>query len=207
MSSTRISRCLDAPPQSFIARCSTTRPGGGPHSRSSRRSSRHTKKSPVPDPEFTVGLISDTHGLLRPEALTTLAGSDFIIHAGDIGRADILEQLAMIAPVTAVRGNNDKGEWAARIPETDVLTVGAARIYVIHDVAALDLDPARAGFHAVIAGHSHHPRIESRAGVLFVNPGSAGPRRFKLPVSVGRLTVSGASITPRLVELAIGSNG
>ena len=155
---------------------------------------------------FTVGLISDTHGLLRPEALTTLAGSDYIIHAGDIGRAEILEQLSTIAPVTAVRGNNDKGVWALRIPETEVLQVGAAIIYVIHDVAALDLNPAAAGFHAVIAGHSHHPGIELREGVLFVNPGSAGPRRFKLPVSVGCLTVSGTSITPRLVELTLGSN-
>jgi len=156
--------------------------------------------------ESTVGLISDTHGLLRPEALTTLTGADYIIHAGDIGDADILERLSAIAPVTAVRGNNDKGAWASRIPETEVLQVGVAMIYVIHDVSALDLDPAAAGFHAVIAGHSHHPSIELREGVLFINPGSAGPRRFKLPVSVGWLTVSGTSIKPRLVELTVGSN-
>jgi putative phosphoesterase len=156
--------------------------------------------------ESTVGLISDTHGLLRPEALTTLAGADYIIHAGDIGDANILEQLSAIAPVTAVRGNNDKGAWSSRIPETEVLQVGAAMIYVIHDVSALDLDPAAAGFHAVIAGHSHHPSIALRQGVLFINPGSAGPRRFKLPVSVGWLTVSGTSIKPRLVELTVGSN-
>ena len=153
--------------------------------------------------EFAVGLISDTHGLLRPEALSALAGSDYIVHAGDIGRAEILEQLSAIAPTTAVRGNNDKGVWASRIPETEVLHIGPAIIYVIHDVAALDLDPAAAGFHAVIAGHSHHPSIALREGVLFVNPGSAGPRRFKLPVSVGCLTVSGTSIKPRLVELTL----
>ena len=156
--------------------------------------------------EFTVGLISDTHGLLRPEAMRALAGSDYIIHAGDIGRAEILDQLSAIAPTTAVRGNNDSDEWASRIPETEVLQVGSAIIYVIHDVAALDLDPAAAGFHAVIAGHSHHPSIELREGVLFVNPGSAGPRRFKLPVSVGCLTVSGTSIKPRLVELTLGGD-
>jgi uncharacterized protein len=156
--------------------------------------------------ESTVGLISDTHGLLRPEALTTLSGADYIIHAGDIGGANILERLSAIAPVTAVRGNNDKGAWASRIPETAVLQVGAAIIYVIHDVSALDLDPAPAGFHAVIAGHSHHPSIELREGVVFINPGSAGPRRFKLPVSVGWLTVSGTSIKPRLVELTVGRN-
>jgi len=156
--------------------------------------------------EFTVGLISDTHGLLRPEAITTLTGTDYIIHAGDIGDAAILGQLSALAPVTAVRGNNDKGAWASQIPETEVLQVGAAIIYVIHDVTALDLDPAAAGFHAVIAGHSHHPSIELREGVLFINPGSAGPRRFTLPVSVGHLTISGTSITPRLVKLPVGSN-
>lgn len=156
--------------------------------------------------EFTVGLISDTHGLLRPEAITALAGSDYIIHAGDIGRAEILEQLSAIAPTTAVRGNNDNDAWASRIPETEILRVGTAIIYVIHDIAALDLDPGAAGFHAVIAGHSHHPSIELREGLLFVNPGSAGPRRFRLPVSVGCLTVSGTSIKPRLVELTVGGN-
>jgi uncharacterized protein len=156
--------------------------------------------------EFTVGLISDTHGLLRPEAITALAGSDYIIHAGDIGRAEILEQLSAIAPTTAVRGNNDNDAWASRIPETEILRVGTAIIYVIHDIAALDVDLGAAGFHAVIAGHSHHPSIELREGLLFVNPGSAGPRRFRLPVSVGCLTVSGTSIKPRLVELTLGGN-
>ena len=158
----------------------------------------------MPQREFTIGLISDTHGLLRPEAITALVGSDYIIHAGDIGRAGIIEELSAIAPTTAVRGNNDKGAWASHIPETDVLEIGPAILYVIHDIAELDLDPAAAGFHAVISGHSHRPGIEMREGVLFVNPGSAGPRRFKLPVSVGCLTVYGTSIKPRLVELNLG---
>jgi len=159
----------------------------------------------VPRTEYSVGLISDTHGLLRPEAIAALIGADYIVHAGDIGDARILERLSMIAPVTAVRGNNDRGAWASRIPETGVLQVGEAIIYVIHDVGALDVDPVAAGFHAVIAGHSHHPGIVLREGILFINPGSAGPRRFKLPVSVGWLTVSGTSLEPRLIELSVGS--
>jgi putative phosphoesterase len=152
---------------------------------------------------FQVGLISDTHGVLRPEALESLRGSDFIVHAGDIGDPGILDELARLAPVTAVRGNNDRGAWASALRETEVLTVGAAMIYVIHDIAELDLDPAAAGFHAVVAGHSHRPAHESRAGVLFVNPGSAGPRRFSLPISAGRLLVSGTQVTPQLFELTV----
>jgi len=135
--------------------------------------------------------------------MAALTGADYIIHAGDVGDASILEQLSTIAPVTAVRGNNDKGAWASGVSETEVVRVGAAIIYVIHDVKALDLDPAAAGFHAVIAGHSHRPSIKLREGVLFINPGSAGPRRFKLPVSVGWLTVSGTSIKPHIVELTL----
>lgn len=150
-----------------------------------------------------VGLISDTHGLLRPQALAALAGCRQIIHAGDIGDAAILDALRAIAPVTAVRGNNDKGAWADRIPESAVLQVGAIRIYVIHDLAELDLDPAAAGFQVVVAGHSHKPRQEIRAGVLYINPGSAGPRRFTLPVAVARLDVTGAGVVPQLIELAI----
>ncbi|MBI3527385.1 MAG: metallophosphoesterase family protein [Betaproteobacteria bacterium] len=150
-----------------------------------------------------VGLISDTHGLLRPEAIESLRGSDYIVHAGDIGDPDILRALAEIAPVTAVRGNNDNGPWAATIRETEVLQVGDAVIYVIHDLAELDLDPAAAGFQVVVSGHSHQPRSESRDGVLFVNPGSAGPRRFSLPVSVGFLEVSGVTATSQLMELQL----
>jgi putative phosphoesterase len=152
-------------------------------------------------PEIQVGLISDTHGLLRPEAITALRGSDFIVHAGDIGDLNILDRLCEIAPTTAVRGNNDKGDWALRVPETEVLDVGTILIYVLHDVAELDLDPMTAGFHVVVAGHSHRPSIEWRDNVLFINPGSAGPRRFKLPVSVAALAISGQAISPRLIEL------
>jgi uncharacterized protein len=150
-----------------------------------------------------VGLISDTHGLLRPEAVEALRGSNFIVHAGDVGDPTILEHLARIAPVTAVRGNVDAGGWAMTLPETAVLQVGAAFIYVLHDIAALDLDPTAAGFHAVVYGHSHRPSQEVRDGVLFINPGSAGPRRFSLPVSAGKLLVSGCQVTPRLFELPV----
>ena len=125
-----------------------------------------------------IGLISDTHGLLRTEAIEALRASDHIVHAGDIGSPDVIERLSEIAPVTAVRGNNDHGPWASSLPETQVLRVGDAVIYVIHDIGLLDVDPAAAGFHAVISGHSHRPKITERDGVLYVNPGSAGPRRF-----------------------------
>lgn len=147
-----------------------------------------------------VGLISDTHNLLRPEAMKALQGSDFIIHAGDICEPMVLEELSKIAPVTAVRGNNDKGAWASALSETEVLQVGDVFIYVVHDIANLDVDPAGAGFHVVVTGHSHRPSSEFRDRVLFVNPGSAGPRRFKLPISVGQLTISGLEVTPRIVE-------
>jgi putative phosphoesterase len=148
-----------------------------------------------------VGLISDTHGLLRPEALAFLRGSDFIVHAGDIGDAGVLEQLQRLAPLTAVRGNNDRGPWTKSIAETQVLRVGEVCVYVLHDLAELDVDPLAAGFRVVISGHSHHPRIEERDGVLYVNPGSSGPRRFKLPIAVGELQVAGPSVTARIIEL------
>ena len=138
-----------------------------------------------------VGLISDTHGLLRAEALEAMRGCAHIIHAGDIGDRAILAALEELAPVTAVRGNNDRGTWARRIPETCVLRLGEATVYVIHDVKALELDPVAEGFAAVVSGHSHQPRMREEGTVLFVNPGSAGPRRFKLPVSVGYLHVRG----------------
>lgn len=141
-------------------------------------------------PSVSVGLISDTHGLLRPEALAALRGSRHIIHAGDIGEPAVLEALARIAPVTAVRGNNDTGPWALRLPETRTVELGGAKIFVIHDLKALDFDPAAAGYQVVVAGHSHRPGSERRAGVLYVNPGSAGPRRFELPVAVATLRVS-----------------
>ena len=150
-----------------------------------------------------IGLISDTHGLLRPEALSFLRGSDVIVHAGDIGNAGVLEALAGIAPVTAVRGNNDTGSWAAALPETALLRFGAVLLYALHDLAALDIDAHANGIRVVVCGHSHRPRIEERDGVLYVNPGSGGPRRFRLPVSVAELLVDGASVVPRLVELAL----
>lgn len=148
-----------------------------------------------------IGVISDTHGLLRPEAVEALRGSEMIIHAGDVGDPKILEELAGLAPVRAIRGNVDIDPPLRGLPETDVVDVGDVSFYVIHNVHDLDLNPAAAGFAAVISGHSHKPAIETRAGVLYFNPGSAGPRRFKLPISVGRLRVRGGTITSELVIL------
>ena len=150
-----------------------------------------------------IGIISDTHGLLRPEAVAALVGAERIIHAGDIGRPEVLQTLEAVAPVIAVRGNNDQGPWAAAIPETAIVDVDALQCYVLHDVKTLDLDPATAGFAAVICGHSHQPRLEQRAGVWFVDPGSAGPRRFKLPVAVARLYIREGTLTPELVTLQV----
>jgi len=151
----------------------------------------------------TLGVISDTHGLVRPEAVAALAGVERIVHAGDIGNPEVLDALARVAPVTAVRGNNDRGGWASDIPETEVVEVGGVSLYVLHDLHELDLDPRAAGFAAVIAGHSHQPRVEARDGVLYLNPGSAGPRRFKLPISLARLTVTGSRVRARLLTLDI----
>ena len=153
----------------------------------------------------TVGVISDTHGLLRPEAVAALAGVERIVHAGDIGSPDVLAALGRLAPVTAVRGNNDRGDWAAGIADTEVVEVGGVSLYVLHDLHELDLDPRAAGFVAVIAGHSHQPRQEERDGVLYFNPGSAGPRRFRLPISLGRLTIARGRVTGSLMTLAIAS--
>jgi putative phosphoesterase len=157
----------------------------------------------MPAAKLHVGLISDTHNLLRPEAVAALRGSDYIIHAGDICDPEILSALEEIAPVTAVRGNNDRGGWTASIRETEVLQVGETFLYVIHDLAEMDVNPRAAGFHAVISGHSHRPLSALRDGVLFINPGSAGPRRFSLPVSVGRLVVSGTKVEAQLIELRL----
>lgn len=134
-----------------------------------------------------IGLISDTHGLLRPEALRALAGSELIIHAGDVGKPEILDHLRAIAPVVVVRGNIDKGDWASPLPMTAVVETEVVRIYVLHDVHELDFDPAAAGFGIVVSGHSHKAGRDQRSGVLYVNPGSAGPRRFRLPITVARL--------------------
>lgn len=134
-----------------------------------------------------IGLISDTHGLMRTQALTALAGSDLVIHAGDVGNPEILDQLRAVAPVVAVRGNIDKGVWAEQLPTTEVVETSLAWIYVLHDLQQLDRDPAAAGFRIVVSGHSHNPGQSERSGVIYVNPGSAGPRRFRLPITVARL--------------------
>jgi uncharacterized protein len=150
---------------------------------------------------MVIGVISDTHGLLRPEALAALRGCNPILHAGDIGSADVLEQLRKLAPVFAVRGNNER--WAELLPETEVVDVQNFRLYLLHDLHTLDLDPAAAGFHAVISGHSHRAKIEEKQGVLYFNPGSAGPRRFRLPVSIGRLTLSKRKLRGEIIELKV----
>ncbi|BEP53413.1 metallophosphoesterase family protein [Variovorax sp. V118] len=150
-----------------------------------------------------VGLISDTHGLLRPQAVAALQGSDFIVHGGDIGDAGILDALAAIAPLTVVRGNNDREAWAGVVPETAFLKVGDVHVYAIHDLSQIDIDPAGAGVRVVISGHSHKPKVEERDGVLYVNPGSAGPRRFKLPIAVAELIVDGDTVSARIVELPL----
>ena len=148
-----------------------------------------------------IGVISDTHGLLRPAALDALRGSDRIIHAGDIGDPKILDRLAEIAPVTAVRGNVDRGAWNKSIPTTDVLEVSGLSIYVLHILQDLDLKPEAAGFAAVVSGHSHIPKQEVRNGVLYFNPGSAGPRRFNLPITVGRLLVMRKSVRGEIIPI------
>ena len=150
-----------------------------------------------------LGVISDTHGLLRPEAVEALRGVQQVIHAGDVGSPEILKKLATIAPVTAVRGNVDKDPWAQQLPETQVLETGGISIYLLHDLTQLDVKPEAAGFRVVISGHSHIPKQEVRNGVLYFNPGSAGPRRFKGPVSVGRLTIDRAQVSAKLVILNV----
>ena len=151
--------------------------------------------------EKTIGLISDTHGLLRPEAVAALQGVDLILHAGDVGSLDVLKALKDIAPVSAVRGNNDKGAWAEELPHSHVTELGTISIYMIHDVKELDLNPGAEGFQVVVSGHSHKPTVNEREGVLYVNPGSAGPRRFSLPITVARLKVSGESVAAEVVDL------
>lgn len=148
-----------------------------------------------------IGLISDTHGLIRPEALAALEGVDHILHAGDIVRPDILDTLRAMAPLTAVRGNNDYGDWADALPESTTLRFGAVKVHMRHILADMRLDPRAEGIRVVVSGHSHKPLVEERAGMLYVNPGSAGPRRFRLPVSVAELQIEGASVSARLLLL------
>jgi putative phosphoesterase len=150
-----------------------------------------------------VGVISDTHGLVRPGALAELHGADLIVHCGDVGAPSVLDVLRAVAPVRAVRGNNDRGAWAADLPRDDVIDVGAQVLYVLHDRAELDLEPAAAGFSAVLCGHSHRPSVAREHGVLYVNPGSAGPRRFALPVALARLVVGPGRCDATIVELAV----
>jgi len=153
--------------------------------------------------DISVGVISDTHGLLRPEAVAALRGSQLIIHAGDVGAPEVLDHLRNLAPTHAVRGNVDTGTWAAQLPPTEAVEVGELRFYLLHIIGELDLDPGPAGFAAVIYGHSHKPSIAWREGVLFLNPGAAGPRRFSLPITVARLRVSATTIEPEIVELDV----
>ena len=148
-----------------------------------------------------VGVISDTHGLLRPQAVEALRGSDFILHAGDVGAPEILTALTQIAPITAIRGNVDTEPWARSLAETEVIEIGSASIFMLHDLGRLDLNPDAAGFRVVVYGHSHRPKIEEKNGVLFFNPGSAGPRRFDLPVSVGKLRIEAGRARAETVQL------
>jgi uncharacterized protein len=151
-----------------------------------------------------IGVISDTHGLLRPEAVDALRGSDQIIHAGDVGAPEILDQLRDIAPMTSVRGNVDKGAWAReKLRDSEVLEIAGVSIYVLHDLGQLDLKPRAAGFAVIVSGHSHVPKQDMRDGVLYFNPGSAGPRRFKLPVSLGKLIVEGGVVRGELLQLRV----
>lgn len=152
-----------------------------------------------------IGVLSDTHGVMRAEALAALTGCGLILHAGDIGSRAVLEALGAIAPVVAVRGNCDTGPWADGIPATEVAEAGGRLMYLLHDLGELDLDPAAAGFRVVVSGHSHRPSVEERRGVLYLNPGSAGPRRFKLPVTVARLRLDGERADAEILELCAGT--
>ncbi len=153
--------------------------------------------------KISIGIISDTHNLLRPEAIKVLVGSDIILHAGDIGSIDIIEQLKKIAPVHAIRGNIDKSPWSHSFPNTDVVKISGKYLYVLHNINDLDLDPVAAGFDIVISGHSHEPSIKKNNGVLYINPGSAGPRRFKLPVTIAELTIDNDDIKAEIIEICL----
>jgi hypothetical protein len=149
-----------------------------------------------------IGVVSDTHGLVRPALLEALAGVEMIVHAGDVGSRDVLDKLRPVAPLVAVRGNMDEGPWARELCRTEVVEVDGSRFYVLHDADAIDLDPAAAGFRAVISGHSHRPSLTRRNGVVYLNPGSAGPKRFRLPVTAAILHLEGESLRAEWIELA-----
>jgi uncharacterized protein len=155
----------------------------------------------MPDTALRIGVISDTHGLLRSEATALLQGCDHILHGGDIGGEEILEQLAVLAPVSAVRGNNDTQAWAASLPDSRLLELAGVRWYVIHDLGRLSIEPCATGVQIIVSGHSHQPCLRERNGVIYLNPGSAGPRRFKLPISIAEVRIAGSVITPRLIQL------
>ena len=150
-----------------------------------------------------IGLVSDTHGLVRSEALAALKGSEVIVHAGDIGKAEVLDSFGSIAPLMAIKGNNDRDQWAKKIPDVLNLEINGVKIYVIHNVNELDARPANDGFRVIVSGHSHKPRLLERDGILFINPGSAGPRRFKLPVTVGTLWIKRRNVHAEIIELKI----
>ena len=160
---------------------------------------RITKKSDL----HVIGLISDTHGLIRPQAIEALQGVELIIHAGDIGKPEVIDALKDIAPVVAIKGNNDIGAWANLFPETKLVKAGNTRLFVIHNVNELDCDPVARGYQVVVSGHSHKPSVSTRDGVLFVNPGSAGPRRFKLPIAVGKLFIEDNQVNAAIIELPV----
>jgi putative phosphoesterase len=154
-----------------------------------------------------IGIISDTHGLLRPEVTDRFAGVHHILHAGDIGRPEIISELRKIAPVTAIRGNIDRGEWAAEYPHSALVKLGGRFIHVLHNLEELTLDPAAAGIDVVVSGHSHRPRIETVGGVVYLNPGSAGPRRFRLPIALATLELTGDAICPCILEIGKAARG
>jgi putative phosphoesterase len=178
---------------------------GGRRSKAELRSAGQVRTPAPTRAVVTIGVISDTHGLLRPEALAALHGSDYIIHAGDIGDPAILKKLEENAPLTAIRGNVDREPWARKIPATNMLEVGGIAVYVLHNLQDLDLKPEAAGFDVVVYGHSHLAKQETKNGVLYFNPGSAGPRRFRLPVTIGRLTVGDGGVSAEIVEILPGA--
>jgi uncharacterized protein len=155
------------------------------------------------DDRHVIGLISDTHGLIRPQAIEALQGVELIIHAGDIGKPEVVSVLKDVAPVAAIKGNIDSGAWAKLLPDTKLVKAGGMRLYIIHNVKELECDPVARGFHVVVSGHSHKPSISTRDGVLFVNPGSAGPRRFKLPIAVGKLFIQNKQVNAEIIELRV----